>query len=90
MLNLQGFPGGINKEADPYLLEETEVPDALNVDFGVRGEISRRNGYARIDSPYEIALAPHRIIHWATDDDEFLIALGSSDRMVWIGSMIKE
>jgi len=89
-VDLAGFPKGINREVDPYLLEEGEVPEAVNVDFGARGEVSRRDGYTRIDSPFEMAIPEQRILTWASDDDEFLLALGSSDRSVWIGSLIHE
>lgn len=47
----EGFTGGLNRDADPYQLELTESPDALNVDFGIRGAVSKRDGYARYDSP---------------------------------------
>lgn len=86
-LDIPGFVKGINKEADPYLLEEGEVPDAINVDFGQRGEVSRRDGFTRIDVPWETAIPEHRILSWASADDEFLLVLGNSDRKVWIGSI---
>lgn len=86
-LDIPGFIKGINKEADPYTLEEGEVPEALNVDFGKRGEVERRDGFTRIDVPWEIELPPHRILTWRSDDDEFLLTMGSADRSVWIGSI---
>lgn len=42
---LPGFVDGLNREADPYKLKPTESPDALNVDFGQRGEATKRKGY---------------------------------------------
>ncbi len=88
-LHLKGFPQGLNREADPYLLSETEVPNAVNVDFGPRGEITRRKGYGRIDEPLEVT-SMQRILTWRSDDNEFLLALGGTDRKVWIGSMLYE
>jgi hypothetical protein len=44
-----GWVGGINRDADPYQLEPTESPDALNVDFGLRGAVSSRGGYVEWD-----------------------------------------
>jgi hypothetical protein len=89
-LHLKGFPQGLNREVDPYLLGETEVPHAVNVDFGARGEIGRRNGYARIDFPWEMPSPEQRIISWESDDDHFLVVIGAPDRDVWIGSLITD
>lgn len=50
-LDLEGFVLGLNKDADPFQLTPQESPDALNVDFGLRGEVSKRMGYSRFDSP---------------------------------------
>ena len=50
-LELAGFIGGLNRDADPFLLEPNESPDALNVDFGLGGEVSKREGFSRFDSP---------------------------------------
>lgn len=49
-IDLQGFVQGLNRDADPFLLELDEVPDCLNVDFGLRGEVSKRAGYQRYDT----------------------------------------
>lgn len=42
---IAGWIGGLNRESDPYRLEPSESPDALNVDFGLRGEVTKRLGY---------------------------------------------
>ena len=44
-IELKGWTGGLNREADPYQLDATEVPDCINVDFGLRGSVSKRKGY---------------------------------------------
>lgn len=45
-MELKGWTGGLNREADPYQLADEEVPDCLNVDFGLRGAVSKRKGYS--------------------------------------------
>ena len=47
-IQLPGFIGGLNKDADPYQLELEESPDCLNVDFGFRGSVSKRAGYESV------------------------------------------
>lgn len=49
-IELKGWVGGLNRQADPYQLEETEVPDCINVDFGLRGSVSKRRGYTEYSS----------------------------------------
>ncbi len=45
-IRLPGFVGGLNTEADEFQLEADESPDCLNVDFGIRGAVSKRKGYS--------------------------------------------
>lgn len=52
-IRLPGFEGGLNRDADEFQLEPNEVPDCMNVDFGLRGAISKRRGYVRYDDPSE-------------------------------------
>lgn len=47
-LDLPGFTGGLNRDADPFQLEASESPDALNVDFGLRGAVSKRSGFSHV------------------------------------------
>ena len=87
ILDLTGFPKGLNRESDPYLLEPVEVPDALNVDFGSRGEVGRRDGYTRFDSPTDIATSSQRLVNRAgLDGTNYLIVLGGSDGKMWIAA----
>ena len=44
-----GLPGGLNREADPLMVEPTQSPDCLNVNFGPKGEIISRKGYTYYD-----------------------------------------
>lgn len=47
-IQLPGFVGGLNTDADPYQLEADESPDCLNVDFGFRGSVRKRKGYSSL------------------------------------------
>ena len=60
---LAGFVGGLNRDADPFQLQLDESPDALNVDFGLRGSVSKRAGFARYDSP-TVASIFKRLVTW--------------------------
>lgn len=61
---MKGWTGGLNREADPYLLELEEVPDAVNVDFGLRGEVSKRKGYTLISGDHQTAAASEFLWVW--------------------------
>ena len=90
-LDLKGFPKGLNRESDPYLLEEGEVPDALNVDFGSRGEVTRRDGYSRFDSPTDLTAKYQRIFtRSGTDGTEYIIVCGGSDSKMWVAAFNAE
>lgn len=52
-IRMPGWSGGLNTDADQFQLESDESPDAMNVDFGLRGAVSKRPGYSRYDSPVE-------------------------------------
>lgn len=56
-VELVGWVGGLNREADPYQLELNETPDALNVDFGLKGDVSKRDGYVEEASHTEVIQA---------------------------------
>ncbi len=60
-----GWTGGLNREGDPFQLEENESPDALNVDFGLRGAVSKRKGYSKFSTadPAAFARGTH-LINW--------------------------
>lgn len=46
-IRLPGWDGGLNTEADEFQLEVNESPDCLNVEFGLRGAVSKRDGYSQ-------------------------------------------
>ncbi len=71
---LAGFLGGLNREADPYKLNPSESPDAVNVDFGIRGEAKKRLGY--IDQWTDAAVSEH-IFNFNVDEVVFVRADGS-------------
>ena len=50
-IRLPGWTGGLNTDADPFQLETDEVSDAMNIVFGLRGAVSKRQGFTRYDSP---------------------------------------
>ena len=49
-IQLPGFVGGLNTDADPYQLETNESPDCLNVDFKFRGAVAKRKGYSAVST----------------------------------------
>lgn len=46
-INLPGWVGGLNREADPFQLDASESPDCVNVDFELRGAVTKRDGYSK-------------------------------------------
>lgn len=70
---LPGWVGGLNNEADPYKLEPTESPDALNVDFGITGEVSKRLGYETFAA--DAAVSDH-LFNWR---DNLIFVRAASD-----------
>lgn len=64
-IRLPGWDGGLNADADPFQLEPNEVPDCINVDFGLRGAVSKRKGY----SEYSVSLTDdiRRLETWRED-----------------------
>lgn len=57
LIDIAGWQGGLNRDADPAQLEVDETPDALNVDFGLRGDVSKRSGYSSHASDTEVGQA---------------------------------
>jgi hypothetical protein len=74
-VDLKGWSGGLNREADPFLLEVTESPHALNVDFGLRGEVSKRKGYTKHTTDDSTASAGAFLYGWTK--------LGGSDFFIY-------
>ena len=64
-IRLPGWEGGLNADADPFQLEPNETPDCMNVDFGLRGAVSKRKGY----SEYSVSLTDdiRRLHTWRED-----------------------
>lgn len=75
-VDLKGWTGGLNRQADPFLLEPTEVPDAVNVDFGLRGEASKRKGYQEYTTDTSTATVGDFVYQWSK--------LGGSDFLVYV------
>ena len=74
-VELKGWTGGLNREADPYLLELEEVPDAINIDFGLRGEAAKRQGYQAVTITHGAAGAGENLWVWRKlgADDNFIV-----------------
>ena len=76
VVGMEGFFGGLNKDADRTRLLPVELSDALNVNIGLRGEAQKRGGFVRHDSN----LAGSKIISmfpWKDETGvEYLIAIG--------------
>ena len=47
VVRMSGWSDGLNKEVDTILLRANESPDVSNIDFGLRGEAIRRNGFTK-------------------------------------------
>jgi|2_EtaG_2_1085320.scaffolds.fasta_scaffold00139_8 hypothetical protein len=63
---LPGWALGLNRDADPFLLEAEESPDALNVDFGYRGSVKKRKGYAAWSEDAGLVDSPRAMLRWKT------------------------
>lgn len=76
LITMPGWTLGVNRDADPYQLEVTESPDAENVDFGVRGRVSKRKGYAAWSKAAALTTAPRVMKTWKT--------LAGSERLFYV------
>ena len=65
-IDLPGWTGGLNREADPFQLEGTESPDALNVDFELRGAVTKRSGYTKFSGSDGAAAKGISLVGWTT------------------------
>ena len=63
LITLPGWVKGLNRDGDPFQLELTESPDALNVDFLVRGAVKKRKGYDSWDKATPSGL-PRLMASW--------------------------
>lgn len=77
-IELKGWVGGLNREADPFQLEPDESPDALNVDFGLRGAVSKRKGYKAHTTSHSTATRGTFLEHWEE--------LGAGDWFLYVDS----
>jgi hypothetical protein len=79
---MNGYPGGLNKDAHVGRLEPTELPEALNVDIGLRGEVVKRKGYERFDTNLTTNI---RDMHsWTTTSGvNVLVAVDSTGQVWW-------
>lgn len=80
-IEFPGWVGGLNREADPFQLEPTESPDALNVDFGLRGAVTKRTGYSKFSDDDLTSTPGIKIVGWtALDATRWLIIVdGAGD-----------
>jgi len=79
---VSGWTGGLNKESDPLQVEATELAEALNVDIGLQGSVSKRRGYLRFDDDADETL--EALYAWRRlGAAEFLVASVDDGRLVW-------
>lgn len=79
-IQLPGFVGGLNTDADPYQLETNESPDCMNVDFLFRGAVAKRAGYASVSTTQ--TETNRRIYSWQKQGGtEYLITLDEAGDM---------
>jgi hypothetical protein len=75
-VNMEGFSGGLNKDADVARLEPDETPELLNGLIGLRGEVYKRPGYSQFDT--NLAGQIEHLNSWrAADGSEYLMAIES-------------
>lgn len=65
-IDFPGWTGGLNREADPFQLEATESPDALNVDFELRGAVTKRKGYTKFNDSDATSVKGLSLTGWIT------------------------
>ena len=83
LVRMRGWQGGLNTEADPRLLNQTESASMLNVDIGVTGEIEKRKGYSKWSTSDPAAMAKGEDLwHFNNGTNNFLI-LRDTDNDVW-------
>jgi hypothetical protein len=81
-IRLSGFDGGLNTDADEFQLEQNESPDCLNVDFGLRGAVSKRKGYER----YDDTVSPDMwrgLYRWNQRGGDDLLVAVDNDSAAW-------
>jgi hypothetical protein len=66
MAVLPGWRRGLNKDANATQLTEEESPEASNVDFGVRGSVSKRKGYSAWSEDAGLVDSPRAMLSWKT------------------------
>lgn len=71
LLAASDFTGGLNLREDSFLLANNEVPEVLNMDFGVRGGFVMRKGMSPTLS--DITLSPIAGIHEYTLTNEVIV-----------------
>ena len=74
-IDFPGWAKGLNRDADPSQLGVDESPDALNVDFGERGSVTRRRGYTAFSETI-INDTPRLMLSWNI--------LGGTERMFYV------
>lgn len=86
-LEMRGWAGGLNREADQFQLEMNETPDCLNVDFGDRGAVSKRKGYTKFSTsdPVGMTVGQHLFVWRFLGGAEWLVYV-ASDGKVYVTS----
>lgn len=79
---LKGWRGGLNKEADPLQIELDELAEALNVNVGLSGAVSKRDGYSRFDDSSMTSKAEHLFTWELMGGAKHLVAV-DADGDIW-------
>jgi len=82
-VRLDGFAGGLNKDADVTRLEQTESPEILNGLLGIRGEVFKRQGYERYDD--NLAQQVTHMVSWRDASARvWLVAIDESGDVFYV------
>ena len=63
IIRFRGWEKGLFTNANDVLLEVTETPDALNIVFGEKGKVSKRQGYTKYSTSDPVGMEYGRAIH---------------------------
>lgn len=84
IIPITGWPRGLNREAFELQVNLDETPDAVNVVFGLRGEVERRDGWTRWDSGTETVAQLAVAYEPGSGTDKIIVV--EEDGGVWDGT----
>jgi hypothetical protein len=87
IIPLGGWTGGLNRDAFELQLAPEETPDALNIDFGLRGEFEQRPGYAVASTGAFTAITQYLCTYEPSTGTDLLLAV-QEDGDIWYASAL--